>query len=285
MSSTANQDPHVARVRALRERLGALEDLAVAFSGGVDSAVLLHAARSVLGDRSVGLIADSPSLPRRELAEARSLAESLGARLVVLATDELAEPGYRANDGQRCYFCKRALFDAMARWARLHGGRWLAFGEITDDLLDERPGARAAAEGGVLAPLREAGFSKEDVRRYAREHGLAVADKPASACLASRLPRGTAVSAERLRRVERAEEAVRALGFRVLRVRDHGPRARLELGPGELERGRGLAGALARALAPCGFDELELAPYVSPAERALGAGRSAARPAGPSTGR
>lgn len=268
-------DPiYEARLADLRARLGALDELAVAFSGGVDSGALLHAAHAVLGSRATGVIADSPSLPRRELEEARALAAWIGAPLVVLATDELADPGYRANAGLRCYHCKRALFDAMESWARAHAVRHLAFGEIADDLLDDRPGARAARESGILAPLRAAGFTKSDVRRYAHDHGLPVADKPASACLASRLPRGTPVSAERLRRIELAEEAVRALGFRVLRVRDHGELARLELGREELTRGQALAPRLAAALAPLGFPRLELAPYVPPIERIAAGARS-----------
>src|SRR6185436_4241820 len=124
---------------------------------------------------------------------------------------------YRANAGNRCYFCKSALFAALAPWAREHGFRALAFGEITDDLADYRPGAQAAREFGVVAPLSAAGLSKDDVRRYARENALAVADKPSSACLASRLPVGTTVTRERLLRIEHAEEALRARGLRQLR--------------------------------------------------------------------
>jgi uncharacterized protein len=255
-------------VRRLRASLAELERAAVALSGGVDSAVLLHAARAVLGARAFALVADSPSLARRELGDARALALALGAELVELRTEELSDPRYAANAGDRCYWCKSALFEAMEAWAVGRGGLALLYGEIADDLLDERPGRRAARERGVRAPLAEAGFTKEDVRRYAREHGLAVAEKPAAACLASRLPVGRAVTREALARVEEAEERVRALGLAQVRVRDHGARARLEVGREELARARSLEAELARRLAPLGFASLELAAYVPPAERA-----------------
>ncbi len=250
-----------ARVEDLRSRLAAFDSLAVAFSGGVDSSVLLHVAHGVLGSRACGAIADSPSLPRRELEEARAFADSLGARLAVLDTNELERPGYRANAGERCYFCRSSLFQALAEWAEREGFAALAYGEITDDLLEVRPGRRAAREFGVVAPLREAGFSKDDVRRYAREHGLAVAEKPASACLASRIPVGTEVTRERLARIEHAEEALRGLGFRVLRVRDHGKKARVEVGEDDIGQARLLRGRVAELLAALSFDEVELAVY------------------------
>lgn len=256
---------HAARVARLRADLAALPDLAVAFSGGVDSSVLLHAAHAALGERAVGVIADSPSLPRRELAEARAVSAAIGARLVVLRTEELAREGYRANDGLRCYWCKRTLFEDMRAWARGAGFTCLAFGEVLDDRLDDRPGARAASELAVTAPLSSAGLSKEDVRRYAREHGLAVHDKPASACLASRIPRGTAVTRERLARVEEAEERLRGLGLRVLRVRDHGTRARVEVGAEERDAAEALRGEIAGRLLDLGFAALELATYRRPA--------------------
>jgi uncharacterized protein len=249
------------RVEALQAILAELADLVVAFSGGVDSSVLLHAARSVLGTRLVALIGDSPSLPRRELDEATAFARALGVDLVCLRTDELALEGYRANAGQRCYFCRHTLFTAMADWARARGFSTLAYGEITDDLQDHRPGRRAAHELAVRAPLREAGWSKEDVRAYARAHALAVAEKPAAACLASRLPPGTRVTPERLARVEAAEESLRALAFGQLRVRDHGTRARVEVDAPALARARGLAGELERRLAALGFESVELAAY------------------------
>jgi len=243
----------------LLDSLRELESIAVAYSGGVDSAALLHAAHSVLGDKACGVIADSPSLPRRELREALELARTIGARVEVIATHELDDERYRANAGDRCYFCKSALFSAMEPWARAQGFRALAFGEITDDLSDIRP----------VAPLSAAGFSKEDVRRYAREAGLVVAEKPSSACLASRLPVGTRVSAERLGRIERAEEALKQLGLRQLRVRDLGESARVEVGRDELAFARERMGEIGLRLAAEGFARHELAAYLSVAERAL----------------
>ncbi|MEM7308839.1 MAG: ATP-dependent sacrificial sulfur transferase LarE [Planctomycetota bacterium] len=267
MESKHTGPGYAGRLARLQDLLRQADGLCVAVSGGVDSVVLLHAAHTALGERAVGVVADSPSLPRAELAAARRAAAAMGARLEVVATDELADPRYQRNAGDRCYFCKEALFDAMALVAERHGLVELSFGEIVDDAADDRPGARSAAERGVRAPLAEAGFGKDDVRRYAREHGLEVWDKPSSACLASRIPRGTAVTRERLARVEAAEAEVRALGFRVLRVRDHGEHARLELGADERERGERLRDELERKLGEFGFTELALATYVTPGER------------------
>ena len=260
-------DPYGARIERLEASLASLPDLLVAFSGGVDSAVLLASASRVLGDRAAGFLADSPSLPREELVCARAVAASLGARLFVDATDELSDPRYRANAGQRCYFCKGALFDSMAACAEAEGFTVLAFGEIADDALDDRPGARRARELGVRAPLAGAGLTKADVRRRARELGLSVADKPAAACLASRIPVGTEVTRARLARVEAAERDVRELGFRVLRVRDRGRLARVEVGETELPLARRERSELARRLSAHGFAELELDAYVVPAGR------------------
>ena len=253
--------PYVDRVAALRKRLAELDRIVVAYSGGVDSSVLLHAAAAVLGDRAVGLIGDSPSLPREDLDGAIRFAAAIGVRLDVLKTDELSVDGYRSNAGDRCYWCRRTLFGEMEAWAKERGFATLAYGEITDDLGDDRPGRRAAGEFGVVAPLREAGLGKADVRRYARECGLEVADKPAAACLASRVPMGTIVTAERLDRIERAERAVRALGFRVLRVRDHGKVARLEVGADELDRALSRRPELEAILAPFEFERIDLAAY------------------------
>jgi pyridinium-3,5-biscarboxylic acid mononucleotide sulfurtransferase len=250
---------------ALDSRLLELGELAVAFSGGVDSSVLLHAGYAALGERCVGLVADSPSLPRVELLEARRVAESIGVRLIELRTDELSDPRYSMNVGDRCYWCKQALFEGMREWAVREGFSVLSFGEITDDATDDRPGARAASELGVTAPLRDAGFTKDDVRRYAREAGLSVADKPASACLSSRVPIGTEVTASRLARIEEAEERLRARGFSVLRVRHHGSLARVEVGEDEVARARALAGEIHGDLRACGFEEWELAVYRAPA--------------------
>jgi uncharacterized protein len=260
-------DPYRERELALLAALRELGDVAVAYSGGVDSSVLLCAAREALGERAVALIADSPSLARAELAEALEFARRLGIEPVVVPTDELDNPRYRANAGDRCYYCKSTLFRAMTDWARERGFAHLAFGEIADDLVDDRPGARAAREFRVHAPLSRAGFTKEDVRRFARERGLAVSEKPSSACLASRIPVGTAVTRERLARVEAAEAAVRALGFSQVRVRDRGEVAGFETSRDEFARAQELHAELERALAPLGFARVELAIYRTAAER------------------
>ncbi len=263
-TSSVSDDKYAERCRNLFDVLERLPSVAVAFSGGVDSSVLLHAASVRLGERALGVIADSASLPRAELIAAREIARAIGVTLVELSTRELDDPRYRKNADDRCYFCKAALFEAMGELCRERGITHLAFGEIADDLVLLRHGSRAAREFGVVAPLAAAGFTKHDVRRYAREHGIVCADKPASACLASRLPSGTVVTRERLERVERAEAHVRSLGFRVLRVRDHAPLARVEVGEEELDRASSLWAQIVAGLAGAGFESFELDVYRAP---------------------
>lgn len=245
--------PYELRKQALLQRLASLPGAVVAFSAGVDSTVLLHACREALGDRVVAVTADSPSLPRAELAEARALALRLDVRHVVLPTKELDREQYRKNAEDRCYFCKKELFVTVAeRRSEVAPADWpVVYGAILDDLGDHRPGQKAAEEHGVLAPLIDAGFAKTDVRRYGREASLPNAEKPSFACLSSRVPHGTAIDAELLRRIELAEQALRELGFRQFRVRHHGDLARLELGPDELpaaiERREALVAGVRRA--------------------------------------
>lgn len=224
------------RLHRLDALLGRLPGVLVAYSGGVDSAVLLRAAAARLGSRALGVIADSPSLARDEFRAAVDLARAMGASLEVIPTSELEDPDYAANPVNRCYFCKRELFERMAAFAAERGFAALAYGENADDPPGERPGSVAAREFQVCAPLREAGLTKADVRALAARWGLPVADKPASPCLSSRIPHGTAVTHEALARVEEGEKGVRALGFRVFRLRHHGELARFEFAPAELER-------------------------------------------------
>ncbi len=250
------------RVRRLMEILDSFPGVLVAYSGGVDSSCLLRAARERLGTRATGVLADSPSLPRDELAAALRLAEAMGASVEVVRTAEMEDPRYTANPVDRCYFCKHELFTRMERLAEERGVPVLAYGENADDPVHDRPGSRAAVKFQVRAPLKEAGLTKREVRDLAAHWGLAVADKPSSPCLSSRIPHGTAVTVAALAAIEAGERAIRALGFRVFRLRHHGARGRIEFAPEELPRALAepLRGRVMEAVLRAGYQEVEIDP-------------------------
>jgi uncharacterized protein len=261
-----------AKVAALHAQLEAHAPLVIAYSGGVDSAYLLAEAHRILGARVLGAIADSPSLPRQALADALALAASLGAGVEVVPTEELAHPDYAANPVNRCYFCKAELFTKLDALAAQRGFRAIAYGENADDAHQVRPGRVAAAEFAVLAPLKEAGLTKAEIREHSRALGLPTADAPAQPCLSSRIPHGTPVTIEALAMVERAESAVRAFGFRAFRVRHlaepgQPPRARVQVAPEEMPRLAPLGADLERALHGAGYSAMEIDPagYRAPA--------------------
>jgi len=223
------------RLDALRDTLRGLERVVVAYSGGVDSSLLLRVAHEVLGERAVGVIGRSDSYATRELELALEQAAAFGARVEIVTTGELADPNFRSNPTTRCYHCKTQLYNELQAVA----GRLDAVvldGTIADDIADWRPGRRAAEERGVRSPLADLGFTKADVRDAARHYGLASRDKPASPCLASRIPYGTEITREVLRMVEQAEALLRSLGFVELRVRHHDTTARIEVPAAEMAR-------------------------------------------------
>jgi pyridinium-3,5-biscarboxylic acid mononucleotide sulfurtransferase len=213
----------------LLEVLRGLDSVVVAFSGGVDSTLLARAAKDALGDHALLVTADSETYPASELAEARRLAGLLGLRHLVVRTNELANPEYARNPGNRCFFCKEELFITLAPIAEREGCRHLVYGANVDDLGDHRPGMQSARQRGVRAPLIEAGLNKQEIRDLSRDLGLPTWDKPSFACLSSRFQYGDPINAAKLRRIDAAEAFVRALGFHQFRVRHHDRLARLEI--------------------------------------------------------
>src|SRR5512138_531932 len=256
MSSTALEDLRRAsepKLRRLRADVAACESAVVAFSAGVDSTFVLAVAREVLGDAALGLTAHSPSVPEAERAEARALAARLGVRHVEVVSREQEDPRYVANGSDRCYYCKSELYRLCEATAEAEGLAAVLDGFNADDRRDHRPGHQAALERRIRSPLAEAGLTKDEVRAWSAAYGLPTWDKPQMACLASRIPYGTAVTPERLSQVERAEAAIRAMGLHDFRVRHHGDIGRLEVGEGELDAAFARRAELARAVKAAGF--------------------------------
>lgn len=241
------------KAEQLRSRLSQWEEVLVAYSGGVDSAYLLAVAADVLGKRVTALTATSPSVPAHELEAATTLARSLGVQHVVIQSNELDDPNYRANPTNRCFYCKSELYTIALTRAKELGVDVIADGTNADDLTDWRPGRQAAIDNGVVSPLADVGLTKSEIRQLSRELELPTWDKPAAPCLASRIPYGTEVTSDRLKMVEEAERAVAALGFKVFRVRYHDDVARLEIAAEEMEHAWKVREQLIEGVKAAGF--------------------------------
>ena len=248
------------KLRTLEERLGKLDSLMVAYSGGVDSAFLAATAHRVLSSHMLAVLADSPSLSRRDFEAACDFARAQQIPLHIIATEELNRPEYQRNDANRCFHCKDELFAAMEALGQKLGFEHIAYGMNADDTRDYRPGQRAAEQHAVLAPLAEAGLTKLEIRALSKASGFALWDRPAAPCLSSRVEYGRTVTREVLEQVEKAEESLRQLGFRELRVRHHGELARVELARAELPRAltMEMLDAITAALKLAGFQYITL---------------------------
>jgi uncharacterized protein len=232
-----DQSAALAKRQKLLENLRSLDSVLIAFSGGADSAYLAWAANHAIRDRAISITAISASFSRHDRDQAEKFIAATGIRHEFIETSEFQNPLYVANNADRCYHCKDELFDQMSALARSRNVQAIAYGINADDTRDFRPGHRAASEHHVLAPLLSAALTKSEIRWLSHREGLATWDRPASACLSSRVPYGTAVTAELMEKIDRAEAALRDLGFRQFRVRAHGELARIELAPDELARG------------------------------------------------
>jgi uncharacterized protein len=250
---------HDAKEQALCETLASLESVIVAYSGGVDSAYLACIAHRTLGDRAVAVTADSPSYPERHRNLAIQIARDFGLRHEIIHTSELDRPEYRANPANRCYYCKHELYTHLSRLAESRRAV-VVDGNNADDRGDYRPGRQAAREFGVRSPLDEVNLTKDEIRELSRRAGLPTWDEPASACLSSRIPYHTEVTDEKLRTIERAEQALRALGFRVFRVRHHDDLARIEIARVEMARALEpeTSAAIVRELKAAGYKYISL---------------------------
>src|SRR5438876_11399129 len=249
----------IEKERALCDTLASLDSVIVAYSGGVDSAYLAWAATRALGRRALAITADSPSYPERHRRMATSIARDFALQHEIIPTKELERPEYRANPANRCYYCKHELYTHLSRLATARHAI-VVDGNNADDRGDYRPGRQAAREFGVRSPLDEVDLTKDEIRGLSRRAGLPTWDEPASACLSSRIPYHTEVTDEKLRTIERAEQALRALGFRVFRVRHHDDLARIEIGRGEMARALEpeTSAAIVRELKAAGYKYISL---------------------------
>ncbi len=248
------------KLQHLKSIIRGCESAVIAFSGGVDSSLVCAVAHEVLGERAIAVTAISQTYPPGEVEWAKKAAEHTGIKHITIVTNELEDPNFAANPPERCYYCKGELLRRLDGVRREFGFEKIFDGTNFDDFSDYRPGIRALREFGVVSPLAEAGLMKEEVRELAVNYGLPNADKPANPCLASRVPFEQKISPQKLERIARGEEFIRSLGFSVVRVRDHGKLARVEVGKEELPRARELENEIVEALKGFGYESVEVDP-------------------------